>query len=134
MAQGFQIASVLAVLLAAAACSGRDETAWDAEASAPVPVVEEIVVENAFGEGQAIAETLCAGCHAVGAEGDSPHGEARPFRLISHAYPVSDLEESFAEGIVVGHPDMPMWQFEPHQIEALLGYIESVQAPAAAQP
>lgn len=82
-----------------------------------------------FGEGEAIAEMLCAVCHAIGAEGDSPHPDAKPFRKFSENYPVSALEEALAEGIVVGHPDMPVWQFQPHEVEALVDYIESVQDP-----
>lgn len=77
-----------------------------------------------------MAENLCAPCHAIGRKGESPHADAIPFRQLSSKYPVSSLEEAFAEGIMVGHPDMPEWQFEPQQVRALLAYIEDVQPPA----
>ena len=37
--------------------------------------------------------------------------------------------EPLAEGIMVGHPDMPIFEFEPEHIDSLLTYIESIQAP-----
>ena len=69
----------------------------------------------------------CSRCHAVGKEGDSPHKEAPPFRLSSR-YPIEDLAESLAEGIVSGHPDMPVFVFSPHDIEAIIEYLQSIQA------
>ena len=40
-----------------------------------------------------------------------------------------DLEEAFAEGIMVGHQsaDMPAFEFEPPQIDALTGYLRSLK-------
>ncbi len=80
--------------------------------------------------GQMIATSLCSGCHAVGRTGESPHLEALPFRQISLRYPVRNLEEALGEGILVGHPDMPPFAFEPDDIDALLTYIEAIQDPA----
>ena len=80
-------------------------------------------------QGEIMAQALCSGCHAIGTDGDSPHREAIELRRIGWNYPVEALAESFAEGIVVGHPDMPEWQFEPDEIEALLAYLESIQEP-----
>lgn len=77
--------------------------------------------------GRQIAERLCAGCHAIGADDTSGHADAPAFRTLSQNYPVRYLEEAFAEGILVGHPDMPEFQFEPDQVEQLMVYLESVQ-------
>ncbi|MBY9068064.1 cytochrome c [Hyphomonas sp. WL0036] len=77
--------------------------------------------------GQEIAEALCARCHAIGLEGDSTHPEAPPFRTLSEKYPVRLLDEALAEGITVGHPDMPEFEFEADQIDELITYLESVQ-------
>ena len=79
--------------------------------------------------GEQIARDVCSGCHAVGRTGASPHPEARPFRTLSKLYPVSSLEEALAEGIMVGHPDMPPFRFEPDEVGALLDYIQSIQDP-----
>ena len=79
--------------------------------------------------GKLIAETRCAKCHATGTEGDSPHPDAKPFRYLSENYPVRDLEEALAEGIVVGHPDMPVFVLSPYEIDSLITYLESIQEP-----
>jgi mono/diheme cytochrome c family protein len=78
-------------------------------------------------EGRRLAEVNCASCHAIGADGESRHPMAPPFRTLSRDYPVNALEEAFAEGILVGHRDMPEFRLEPQQIDDLLGYIESIQ-------
>jgi mono/diheme cytochrome c family protein len=82
--------------------------------------------------GQKIAETRCATCHATGLSGDSPHPDAKPFRELSENYPVRDLEEALGEGILVGHPDMPVFVMSPYEIDALLTYLESIQRPQPA--
>lgn len=78
--------------------------------------------------GKAMAQANCAVCHAIDAAGQSPHLDAPPFRDFSRNYPVSALAEAFAEGILVGHSDMPEFRLEPDQIEAMIAYLESVQA------
>lgn len=79
--------------------------------------------------GRAIASKNCGACHAIGRSGASPNPKAPPFRLLARKYPLSDLEEALAEGIVVGHEglEMPQFQFSARQIEALLGYLGSIQ-------
>lgn len=80
-------------------------------------------------EGQRLVQENCAPCHAIGREGESPHPEAPPFRTLSHNYPLTDLEEALAEGIVSGHRDMPQFAFEPAQIDAIVAYLNSIQEP-----
>ena len=82
--------------------------------------------DNAVEQGRALAEKECARCHAIGKTGDSTHKDAPPFRTIGEKYPVENLEEAFAEGIVVGHPDMPQFELSADQITALLSHIEAV--------
>ena len=77
--------------------------------------------------GQAIAENNCSSCHAVGPMGDSPLPPAPPFRQLSHNYPLNELEEALAEGISVGHPAMPPFAFPPEDVDALIGYLQSIQ-------
>jgi mono/diheme cytochrome c family protein len=69
----------------------------------------------------------CSRCHAIGTEGDSPHPEAPSFRTLSSKYPVEDLAESLAEGIVSGHPDMPIFVFDPRDVAAIIQYLRSIQ-------
>jgi mono/diheme cytochrome c family protein len=86
--------------------------------------------------GRAIAEKNCARCHAVGATGESPLKPAPPFRDLPQRYPVENLAEALAEGIVTGHSAMPEFTFAPDEIDALLTYIGSLGqgAPTKTKP
>lgn len=77
--------------------------------------------------GRELASKLCARCHAVGASGGSPLATAPPFRTFAAKWPLENLEEALAEGIVVGHKDMPEFELEPAQISNFLAYLRSVQ-------
>jgi cytochrome c len=83
--------------------------------------------QDPVAEGRALAEENCARCHAIGPEGESQLPIAPPFRTLSERYPVEDLAEALAEGIVSGHPAMPEFVFEPDEIAALIAYLQSVQ-------
>ncbi len=83
--------------------------------------------DDLVAQGQALAQENCARCHAIGPEGDSTLPIAPPFRTLSERYPIDDLEEALAEGIVSGHPAMPEFVFEPDEIAALIAYMKSVQ-------
>ena len=76
--------------------------------------------------GRVLAERLCARCHAVGETGESPHKDAPPFRKFAKMWPLENLEESLAEGIVTGHPDMPAFVFEPDEIDALIEHLHDL--------
>lgn len=76
--------------------------------------------------GKRLVEANCARCHAVGPTGVSTHPDAPPFRALHLRYPIEDLQEALAEGISTGHPDMPEFVATPDQIEAIIGYIESL--------
>jgi len=99
------------VFAALAACSGPQ--------SAEPPLVE---------QGREIAQANCASCHALDAASGSPHEDAPPFRTLSDRYPVDSLQEALAEGIVVGHADMPEFSFDPDEVDALIAFLESLQA------
>ena len=77
--------------------------------------------------GQEIAQTCCSTRHAVGRTGESTAPEAPPFRTLSQNYRVTDLEEALAEGISVGHPAMPEFQFSPDDAHALVSYLQAIQ-------
>ncbi len=76
--------------------------------------------------GRVLVERECARCHAVSRTGQSRHMSAPPFRDLSKKYPVENLAEALAEGIVVGHKDMPEFLFGPDDVEAILAYISSL--------
>lgn len=77
--------------------------------------------------GENLAKRVCAGCHAVGLDDESRHADAPPFRTLSSSYPVEHLAEALAEGIIVGHPDMPVFEMSPSQIDGFLLYLEDLQ-------
>jgi mono/diheme cytochrome c family protein len=83
--------------------------------------------DEAAANGLKLVEAKCARCHAVGAEGASPLEKAPPFRDVVLRYPVANLAEALAEGIVTGHPDMPEFVFEPSDIEAILAYLDGLK-------
>jgi cytochrome c len=81
--------------------------------------------------GRAIAFEKCQSCHASTATGASADPKAPPLRTLNQKYPIDTLSEAFAEGVLVGHTNMPEFELEPAQVDALLTYIESIQANPA---
>jgi cytochrome c len=77
--------------------------------------------------GEALLQRLCASCHAIGVTGTSLHTEAPPFRTLGRRYKIEALEEALAEGLISGHPDMPEYQFEPHQVGEVIAYLNAIQ-------
>ena len=96
-------------------------------ASQPEDTTPEVSLSPLAAKGKEIAVANCAECHAIDATSESKHAEAPPFRTFSENYPVNALGEALAEGIVVGHPDMPEFSFDPDEVDALIAFIESVQ-------
>ena len=101
----------LPILIALLLCHGQPVTAAEQD-RAPA--------------GLDLAQKLCAECHSVTESGDSPHKEAPPFRTFATKWPLENLEEALAEGIVTGHPDMPAFVFEPDEIDAFIEYLHSL--------
>ncbi len=83
-------------------------------------------IKGDIAAGKAFAEKNCSRCHAIGRQGDSPNKDAPPLRTISKRYPLDTLYEAFAEGIVVGHTNMPEFELDPPVITNLLAYIQSI--------
>ena len=88
----------------------------------------------AFAKGNAarglkIAQRNCAACHALGRNGESLNPKSPPFRTLAQRYPLRELEEALAEGIMVGHegPEMPAFEFSPGQIADLMAYLGAIQ-------
>lgn len=79
-------------------------------------------------QGREFARNRCAHCHGIGRLDESPLEQAPPFRRLHQRYPVEQLAEAFAEGIVVGHSEMPPFELQPHEIAALLAYLESLES------
>jgi len=69
----------------------------------------------------------CSMCHATGVTGDSPRQGAPRFRELHLRYPIEDLAEALAEGILTGHRDMPEFVFSPDEIKDIIRYLDSIQ-------
>jgi mono/diheme cytochrome c family protein len=83
--------------------------------------------------GHKIALDNCSRCHAVEPGKQSPLSAAPPFYTFAQHWPLEDLEESLAEGIMVGHEgaQMPVFQFQPQEIADLIAYLRTIQVPAS---
>ena len=79
--------------------------------------------------GQALSEKLCARCHAINPGQKSKHALAPTFPDIANRYSVWGLQEALAEGIVVGHVDMPKFVFSPTDINNMLAYMDTFASP-----
>lgn len=77
-------------------------------------------------EGHDLAVKRCGACHATEQTGKSPLAAAPPFRSLAYRYPVETLDEALAEGITVGHPDMPSDPWEPADIERFIAYLKAI--------
>ena len=107
---------MLCEIAAVAAICGLGAAAALAGGADPAPSGKSIVAAN------------CARCHAIEKSDKSPHHEALPFREVVLRYPPEQLAEALAEGIVSGHPDMPVFTFEPAEIAAIVGYLKTLKA------
>jgi cytochrome c len=85
------------------------------------------VLASSAERGLEFVATNCAKCHAIGADDESPLTIAPPFRMLHENYPVEDLEEALAEGIVTGHPEMPEFQLDGEQIADLITYLKTLE-------
>ena len=93
----------------------------------PSTAKSEDVLSPAAQRGLVIVRTNCARCHAVGKTGDSTLPIAPPFRSLHERYPVENLQEPLAEGIVTGHPSMPEFRFDPGQVGDIIAYLKSLE-------
>ena len=79
--------------------------------------------------GRKLANERCRSCHATGTNDTSLNKDAPPFREFAGKWPVEDLEESLAEGIVTGHEEMPEFVFTPDEITAFTEFLRSFEKP-----
>lgn len=80
-------------------------------------------------QGRALAERMCARCHAIGKSGASPHSAAPAFRTLNRRVDLDSFTMRLREGLLSGHPDMPTFRFTRDDARALTAYLRSIQAP-----
>jgi len=77
--------------------------------------------------GQRLAREHCAACHAIGRTDASPRAGVPALRDLHRRYPVEQLAEALAEGIVTGHPDMPEMAFPAADVFALIAWLRTLE-------
>lgn len=85
----------------------------------------------AVARGHRLAEAMCASCHAIGPQGDSPAAGAPRFRDLANLEPGRSIDEIFARGVLVMHPGMPSWALSDRHQADLLAYLRTLQHTAA---
>ncbi len=96
-------------------------------AFAPSSAKSDEVLSPAAQRGLVILRTNCAQCHAIDKVSESPLKIAPPFRALHLRYPVEELEEPLAEGIITGHPTMPEFRLDPGQVGDVIAYLKSLE-------
>lgn len=119
------LAALFVVSAIVAGCSLPPPGVEAGRAPAAVAAPEEL--RQAVLRGQQITAGTCASCHAIGPVGDSPMAAATPLRVIVQRYPLDQLEEAFAEGLVTGHPAMPEYVFRAGEIDDLMAYLQTLK-------
>lgn len=116
-------AMIALIAIAVSGCAGEPHATDGATRSRLVMNATPEQVEA----GRRIVEFQCVSCHAVRGEDKSHDSRAPALRTLAERYPVTGLEEAFAQGIMVGHPGMPEFRFNRDQIRDILAYLESIQ-------
>jgi cytochrome c len=80
-------------------------------------------------QGHALADRLCAQCHAVGRGGLSPHAGAPPFHRLGDRVDLDTFQDQLRGHFSSGHPDMPTFHFARNDARALTAYLRSIQGP-----
>jgi len=87
-----------------------------------------MALDEEIAQGHEIAEAECSRCHGLDKE-PPPRTDAPPLRHVLADYDPEALKEDFRDGIKVGHPDMPQFDFDPMGADMLLSYLISIQEP-----
>jgi mono/diheme cytochrome c family protein len=77
--------------------------------------------------GRALANEMCAQCHAVGMSGSSPHSAAPTFRSLARRIDLDTFTRRLREGLLSGHSDMPTFRFKREDARALVDYLQAIQ-------
>lgn len=83
--------------------------------------------QDAMERGRRLAEKLCAHCHATGKWQRSPLAAAPPFRQLEPRVDFDELQQRLQEGIVSGHPAMPMFILSAEEARALVVYLRAIR-------
>jgi mono/diheme cytochrome c family protein len=78
-------------------------------------------------QGQDLAQRLCASCHAIGRGERSPIPVAPAFRRIEPQVDLEQMVERLQNGLIAGHPEMPVFVLKENEARALVAYMKSLR-------
>ena len=78
-------------------------------------------------QGQELAQRLCASCHAIGRSERSPIPVAPAFRRIEPRVDLEQMLERLQNGLIAGHPEMPVFILRDDEARALVAYMKSLR-------
>lgn len=84
--------------------------------------------------GRELAMARCSRCHAVGRTGDSPNPRSPRFRDLGARFPFAGLREALMQGMIVGHPEMPIQHLTQAESGDLIAYMRALQERAPVRP
>ncbi|CAN5851361.1 hypothetical protein BH11PSE1_BH11PSE1_03020 [soil metagenome] len=94
-------------------------------------LAQDVATDASADRGRDLVLKHCSRCHSLAATGPSSEPTAPPFRDLYKRYPVENLGEALAEGILVGHPQMPEFKFAPDDVTAVIDYLNRIQSGTA---
>jgi mono/diheme cytochrome c family protein len=84
--------------------------------------------------GRELATARCSRCHAVGRTGDSPNPRSPRFRDLGADFPFAGLQEALMQGMIVGHPEMPIQHLSQGESSDLIAYLQTLQRRRGPRP
>jgi mono/diheme cytochrome c family protein len=91
-----------------------------------VPAVAE-GLSPAAQRGRTLTSMHCASCHAIDKVSESPLKIAPPFRALHIKYPIENLRRPLREGVLTGHPTMPVFRLDPGQVEDIIAFLKTLE-------
>ena len=88
-----------------------------------------LAAEPAVERGEALAASMCAQCHTIRGDDESPRTDAPEFPRLERRIDLDTFMDRLQQGLMSGHPDMPTFRFTRDDARALVAYLRSVQAP-----
>ena len=85
------------------------------------------VLTPAAQRGLTLMRANCADCHAIDKYSESPLKIAPPFRALHVKYPIENLRLPLREGVLTGHPTMPVFRLDPGQVEDIIAYLKTLE-------
>ncbi len=83
--------------------------------------------EPMIAEGKVLVAENCLSCHVLSPDSAPIRADAPPLSQVLGNYNSESLADDFREGIHVGHPDMPDFDFGPRGTDAVIAYLKSIQ-------